>query len=200
MASRDLRRIHDSPRLAHRGDPAGAWRSLARRAALLHLSDLRDEDDVLCAVCLRLQSALGLHRAAVIRPCGLFRRCRLFHGPCRQGLGGRTRNRHPDRRRRCSAARPCDRLLRHPPAGDLFRDDHAGAVADVLLLLRPGGFHGRRGRHPGRAARLLPRPARPAGPVRDVLLRHGQFSARPFLCLADRKFPLRHDSPIHTRK
>ena len=46
----------------------------------------------------------------------------------------------------------------------------------------------------------LPRPARPAGPVRDVLLRHGQFSARPFLCMADRQFALRHDSAIHPRE
>ena len=52
------------------------------------------------------------------------------------------------------------RVARHPAAGDLLRDDHPGPRADVLLLLPPGAVHRRRGRHPGRAAREAPRPAR----------------------------------------
>ncbi len=42
---------------------------------------------------------------------------------------------------------------RDPAAGHLFRDDHAGARADDLLLLSAGAVHARRGRHPGGAAR-----------------------------------------------
>ena len=40
-----------------------------------------------------------------------------------------------------------------PPPGHLFRDDHARAGADDVLLRRAGAVHGRRGRHPGGAAR-----------------------------------------------
>ena len=67
------------------------------------------------------------------------------------GLAARAR--HPRRHRRRRAPRPRHRLLRHPPPGHLLRDDHAGAGADVLLLLPAGALHPRRGRHPGRAAR-----------------------------------------------
>ena len=76
------------------------------------------------------------------------------------------------------AARPGPRrrLPRHPPAGHLLRDDHAGAVADVLLLLPAGAVHPWRGRHPGRAARHLLGVHRPQPAADHVLLRRWRSS------------------------
>ena len=68
-------------------------------------------------------------------------------------------------------ARPGRRVARDPPAGHLFRDDHAGAGADDVLLRPAGEVHRRRGRHPGGAARQAVRPDRPRRP--DQHVRHG---------------------------
>ena len=61
-------------------------------------------------------------------------------------------------------ARPRGRLARDPPAGHLFRHDHAGAGADDVLLRAAGEVHRRRGRHPGGAARQAVRPDRSRRP------------------------------------
>ncbi len=45
------------------------------------------------------------------------------------------------------------RRARDQAPGHLFRDDHAGARADGVLLLPASAFHARRGRDPGGAAR-----------------------------------------------
>ena len=65
-----------------------------------------------------------------------------------------------------AAARPDRRLARDPPPGHLFRDDHARARADDVLLRAAGAVHRRRGRHPGGAARQAVRPHRPVRPQR----------------------------------
>jgi len=52
------------------------------------------------------------------------------------------------------------RAARDPPAGHLLRDDHARARADDVFFLFAGAVYGRRGRHPGRAARQALRRAR----------------------------------------
>ena len=140
--------------------------------AVLHLSAVPDEGAVLCAVRLRLQPADRLCRPAVVRPCAVFRLGELCRRASRQG------RHHPDpllgREVACHSAaaalaRACDprrhagrggaradrRLARDPPAGHLFRHDHARAGADDVLLRRAGAVHRRRGRHPGGAARHL---------------------------------------------
>ena len=66
----------------------------------------------------------------------------------------------PDRHCDWSRLRSHRRFARDPPAGHLFRHDHAGAGADDVFLCGAGEIHRRRGRHPGRAARSSVRPYR----------------------------------------
>ena len=81
----------------------------ARHRAVLRLSDVPDAGAVLCAVCLRLQPADRLRRAAVVRPRALFRLGQLSRRPFRQGLGLPAGtcdpNRSRDRRRRWASSR-----------------------------------------------------------------------------------------------
>jgi branched-chain amino acid transport system permease protein len=144
-----------SPRSA-----GGARPGVSRRAARA-LPSLRDEGDVLRPVRLRFQPPDRLRRAAVLRTRHVPRHRGLRFGACRKGLGPHARARHPFRHRRRAAARARYGRAGDPPAGHLFRDDHAGARADDVLLLPAGAFHRRRRRHPGGAARA---PLRRAGP------------------------------------
>ena len=66
----------------------------------------------------------------------------------------------PDRHRDGRRLRSRRRFARDPPAGHLFRHDHAGAGADDVFLRAAGEIHRRRGRHPGGAARSSVRPYR----------------------------------------
>ena len=85
---------------------------------------------VLCAVRLRLQSLDRLCRAALVRPCAVFRLGELPRRLCGQVLGPAARTGHPCRHGDRRRARPHCRRRRHPPPGHLFRHDHAGAGAD----------------------------------------------------------------------
>ena len=78
-----------------------------------------------------------------------------------QGLGASAGTRDPRGHGRLDRARGAHRTARHPPPGHLLRDDHARARPDGLLLLPAGAVHRRRGRHPVRAAREVPRAPRP---------------------------------------
>src|ERR1700726_3673801 len=51
-----------------------------------------------------------------------------------RSLGLAARARHRRRHRDRCRARCCCRRSRHPPPGHLFRDDHAGVVADDVFL------------------------------------------------------------------
>ena len=164
-------------------------------AAVRTRSRVPDEGVVLCAVRLRLQSADRLWRAAVVRPCDVFRLGILCRGPSRQG-----RDRQPAVLGRClelaggpaaaiagdrhigghagrSGARRDRRRRRDPPPGHLFRHDHAGPGADDVLLCAAGEIHRRRGRHPGRAARAAVRDHRPLRHHGDVCLRRSWCSS-----------------------
>ena len=164
MAERDLRRMPRRARASRRSSTiaAGARRPRARRAALLLLSGLRDEDAVLRAVRLRLQPAARLYRPAVVRPRGLLRRRRLFHRPCGQGLG---------------LAAEAGILIGVVGAALLglvigfFAIRRQGIYFAMITLALSQMFfffcvqahlHRRRGRHPGRAARPPVRADRPA--------------------------------------
>ena len=131
-----------------------------------------DEGAVLCAVRLRLQSADRLCRAAVVRPCALLRLGELSCGAYAAKVWGFAAGAcHPRRHRDRGAARPDRRVAGDPPAGHLFRHDHAGARADDVLLRGAGAVHRRRGRHPGGAARQAVRPGRSERP--DQHVHHG---------------------------
>ena len=66
------------------------------------------------------------------------------------------------------------RLARHPAARHLLLHDHPGAGPDgVFLLAADATLHGRRGRHPGGAARQPPRRPEPRRRP-DALLRGGR--------------------------
>ena len=101
-----------------------------------HLSAVRDAGDVFCAVCLRLQPADRLCRAFVVWSCALFRLGKLSVGLLRQSLGLPAGIGDPDRHCDRSRLRSHRRFARDPPAGHLFRHDHAGAGADDVSSSR----------------------------------------------------------------
>ena len=192
---------------------AGGARGAGAGGAAVHLPRVPDEGAVLRAVCVRVQPAGRLCRPAVVRARHVLRLCRL-----RGRTPGQDRHRaaalraslrgvgvaddplaaahagagHPDRHARCRPPRPHRRCDRHPPAGHLLRDGHAGAGADGVLPVRAGAVHGRRGRHPGHPPATAVRPAaadqrlrlllRGAGDIRGRLpdhLPHHPFALRP---------------------
>src|SRR3981189_769199 len=184
---------HGAPqRCAQRDDRLSADAGGDRRRAVLRLSGFPDEGAVLRAVRLRLQPADRLWRPAVVRPCAVLRLgilCGRPYGQDRRhqpAVSGRLapvglarhsapavepRARDPVRNRRGRAARAARRMARDPPARHLFRDDHAGAGPDDVLLRPAGEIHRRRGRHPGYSARAAARPRRSQRPDRDVWFR-----------------------------
>ncbi|CAA9350783.1 MAG: Branched-chain amino acid transport system permease protein LivM, partial [uncultured Microvirga sp.] len=130
--------------------------------ALRGLSGLRDEGAVLRAVRLRLQPSARLWWSPLLRPRRVFRHGELCLGLHGETLGHHARDRDPARNGRFSRPGPCFRRAGDPPPGHLLRHDHPGARPDGLLLLAPDpALHGRRGRHPGGAARQPFRPGQP---------------------------------------
>ncbi len=75
------------------------------------------------------------------------------------------------------------RTDRDPAPGHLFRDDHARARADGLLLLRAGAVHPRRGRHTGGAARQALRHHGSVGHEGDVRSRCSSIFLAGFLLI-----------------
>ena len=74
------------------------------------------------------------------------------------------------------------RLARDPPAGHLFRDDHARAGADDVFLRAAGEVHRRRGRHPGGAARQAVRLSSICRNQIDHVLHRARRSSSPASC------------------
>src|SRR5262245_3174389 len=176
-ACRAARRAERDPplALAQRGDRIRRHGGCADHRADGRLSRVPDEGAVLRTVRLRLQSADRLCRVAVVRACPVLRLGELCLCAYGQGLGlsARARDRGRDRDRR--RLRPHRRRARHPPAGHLFRDDHARLGADDVFLRHPGAVHPRRGRHSGGAARAPVRPRRPRRPDQHVRHRAGDL-------------------------
>ena len=99
-----------------------------------------------------------------------------------------------------TAARHDHRRAGHSPARHLFRDDHAGACADDVLLLPAGAVHRRRGRHPGGAARQDVRRSRSHESVRDVFRRAGDLPRGLPAHLSHRAFAVRAGAEVDSRK
>src|SRR3546814_3295916 len=79
-------------------------------------------------------SADRLCRPALLRPCHVLRRRRLYRRPYRQGLGLDAGTRHP---RRHALRRPAWLRCRpagDPPPGHLLRHGHPGVGPDGVLL------------------------------------------------------------------
>ena len=123
---------------------------------------------------------IGYRRPAVVRPCGVLRHRRLCRARTRPRSGACRRS-----SRSWSGAAAAALLgvvfgcARDPASGHLFRDDHAGAGADDLLLLPAGAVHPWRGRHPGGAARACCSASSISSqPLAPCTIRAGDFPRR----------------------
>ena len=136
---------------------------LDRRAACGRLSAVPDAGAVLRAVRLRLQPADRLCRRILSFGHALYfgwasylrgsLSAKVWGFPPELAILDRHVDGHRPRHRGGGA--------RDPPPGHLLRDGHARARADDVLLRGPGAVHGRRGWHPGGAARQAVRVHRP---------------------------------------
>ena len=183
-------------------DSAGVRRPGGARAggAVRRLSGVPDEGAVLCAVRLRLQPADRLRRPAVVRARHVLRLRRLhlrLHG---EGAGLADGSRHSRRHGRGRGHGTGGGRDRHPPAGHLFRDGHAGAVADGVLLLPAGQVHRRRGRHPGHPASAAVRRAEPDQRLRVLLRGAGHLLHRLPDHLAHHPLAVRAGAESHPRE
>ena len=167
--------ISDISASADQGRAACEWvgdgdrRRHPDRRAVRRLSRVPDGTAVHGAVRLRLQSADRRRRAAVVRPCRVLRRRRLYRRRNREGIRLPLRAGDARRHRDRDVPRLARGPDRDPPQRADLRDDHAGAGAGGLFPGAAPALHAQRGRHPGGAARLALRRRRSARQHGDVL-------------------------------